>query len=186
MHSSKPVIENSILTANIVGIYAGEYGSESRPTLKNCLITQNREDGIVLIGSSAMIDHCTISRNGGWGIRGEYYASPSISASVISDNRGGGIWCRFYTCKVEAHGSSFLRNKDYDISNESPEIWDFSGNWWGGSDAQLLKSKGDTANLRSVPDGRDKDTTGRGEVLLLNFLEQEPTDVGSSLSIPPR
>lgn len=187
VYSSNPVIENSVLTANIVGIYAGEYGSASHPSLKNCLITQNRQDGVVLIGSSsATIEHCTISRNGGWGIRGEYYASPSISASIISENKSGGIWCRHYTCKVTAHGSSVVRNKDYDVSNGSPETWDFSGNWWGTTNTQLLKSKGDTANLRSIRDGRDKDTSGLGEVLLSAFLEQEPANIGSSLSLAPR
>ena len=103
VHSSKPVIENSIITANIVGIYAGEYGSPSHPSLKNCLITQNREDGVVLKGSSATIEHCTISRNGGWGIRGEYYASPSISASIISENKNGGIWCQIL--HLQGHGA---------------------------------------------------------------------------------
>jgi hypothetical protein len=140
VYSCKPLIENTILTGNIVGLYAGEYGGGSQPTLKNCLITQNREDGVVLMASSAALERCTISRNGGWGIRGEYYASPSISWSIISENKKGGIWCWLYTCKVTAHGSSVARNKDYDVSNGSPETWDFSGNWWGTTETQILKS----------------------------------------------
>jgi parallel beta-helix repeat protein len=186
VHSSKPVIENSVLTGNVVGIYAREYGSSSHPSLRNCLITRNRQDGVVLIASSATIERCTISRNGGWGIRGEYYASPSISGSVISENRSGGIWCWLYTCKVTAHGSIIAKNREYDVSNGSPETWDFSGNWWGAAETQLLKSKGDTVNLRSIHDGRDKDTKGLGEVILSGFLEKEPADVGSSLSLPRR
>ena len=102
------------------------------------------------MASSATIEHCTISRNGGWGIRREYYASPSISASVISENRGGGIWCWLYTCKVTSRGSIVARNENYDVSNGSPETWVFSGNWQSAADKQLLKSKGDTANLRSI------------------------------------
>lgn len=37
VHSSKPVIENSVPTGHVVGIYAGEYGSSSHPSLRNCL-----------------------------------------------------------------------------------------------------------------------------------------------------
>jgi hypothetical protein len=80
----------------------------------------------------------------------------------------------------------FLRNKDYDVFNGSPEIWDFSENWWGVSDTQTLKSKGDTANLRSIRDGRDRDAVGLGEVTLSNFLKAEPANCGSSLSLGPR
>ena len=50
----------------------------------------------------------------------------------------------------------------------------------GSDDTQVLKSKGDTANLRSIRDGRDKDASGLGEVVLSNFLESEPTNCGSS------
>ena len=186
MHASKPSIDNTILANNIVGLFAGEYGSGSEPTLKNCLITQNREDGVVLRSSSAVFEHCTISRNGGWGIRGEYYSSPSISSSIISDNKKGGVWCKLYTCKPTAHNSTFLRNSEYEVFNESPEVWDFSGNWWGANDTQILKRKGDTANLRSIRDGRDKDPTGLGEVILSNFLEAAPANCGSSLSLGPK
>ncbi len=80
----------------------------------------------------------------------------------------------------------FLRNKDYDVFNGSPEIWDFSGNWWGTSETQQLRSKGDTANLRSIGDGRDKDAVGKGEVILSNFFEREPTNCGSDLSLATR
>jgi Right handed beta helix region len=186
MHASKPSIDNTILVNNMVGLYVGEYGGGSEPVLKNCLITQNREDGVVLRVSSAAFERCTISRNGGWGIRGEYYASPSISSSIISDNKKGGIWCKLYTCKPEAHDSIFVRNGEYEVFNESPEIWDFSRKWWAPNDSQTLKSKGDTANLRSIRDGRDRDAVGLGEVVLSGFLEAEPTNCGSSLSLGPR
>ena len=66
MNASKPSIENTVLANNVVGLFVGEYGSGSEPTLKNCLITQNREDGVVLRASSAAFERCTISRNGGW------------------------------------------------------------------------------------------------------------------------
>jgi hypothetical protein len=45
---------------------------------------------------------------------------------------------------------------------------------------QTLKSKGDTANLRSIPGCR-----WTGEVVLSGFLEAEPTNCGSSLSLGP-
>ena len=137
----------------------------------------------MLRGSSAAFDRCTISRNGGWGIRGEYYSSPTISASVLSDNRKGGFWCKLYTCKPTVHDSMFLRNGQYEVFNESPEAWDFSRNWWGANDTRTLKNKGETANLLSIRDGRDKDTTGLGEVILSNFLETEPANCGSTLSV---
>jgi hypothetical protein len=79
------------------------------------------------------------------------------------------------TKKVE-YGVSIIRAKRSHVTrlscvtantsyfNDSPELWNFSGNWWGSNDTQILKSKGDTANLRSIRDGRDKDTTGLGEL----------------------
>jgi hypothetical protein len=63
----------------------GEYGGGSEPVLKNCLITQNRDDGVVLRASSAAFERCTISRNGGWGIRGEYLR---LSFSFFVHNLG--------------------------------------------------------------------------------------------------
>jgi len=183
INASKPRVANAILTANMVGLHAGEYGSGSHPTLKNCLITGNKKDGIVLIGSSVTLDHCTIFRNGGWGIRGEYYASPTISWSSITENKKGGVWCRLYTCKAEVHNSVFLKNGNCDVFNDSPEQWDFSGNWWGPAATQLLQKKGDTVNLQSIRDGRDPGTTGLGEVRLFNFLEKEPEECGSTLNL---
>ena len=184
VYSSKIVVNDTVLASNIVGLYSG---GDSKSTFTNCLITQNREDGVHLQGPSAVVafNRCTISRNGGWGIRGSYYVSTSIIGSIVSDNKNGGLQFDNYTNKAEAHDSMFLRNKDYDVFNGSPEIWDFSGNWWGTSETQQLKSKGDTANLRSIGDGRDKDAVGKGEVILSNFLEREPEDCGSRLSLAP-
>lgn len=170
---SKPTIENVILTDNIIGLHAGEYGSASHPAIKNCLITANKEDGIVLVGSAATIDHCTILRNGGWGIRGEYYASPEITASRITENKQGGIWCKNYECKVKAHGSMFLQNGKTDVFNDCPEPWDLSENWWGATITQSLQKKGDTAKPKSI----------RGDVRLSNFLTKEPDKCGSSLNL---
>ena len=93
------------------------------------------------MASSASLERCTLLRNGGWGIRGEYYASPSISASVISDNKKGGIWCKLYTCKPEVHDSVFLRNSQYEVFNDSPEMWDFSGNWWGSTEPRYSRAR---------------------------------------------
>jgi len=183
VNASKPTIENAILTANTVGLHAGEYGSGSHPNLTNCLITRNKDDGIVLVGSSATLDHCTIFRNGGWGIRGEYYASPTITWSSITENKKGGVWCRLYTCKAEAHNCVFLKNANCDVFNDSPEQWDFSGNWWGSAATQLLQKKGDTANLQSIRDGRDPGTTGLGEVRVFGFLEKEPNKCGSTRTL---
>jgi hypothetical protein len=56
MHASKPSIENTILANNVVGLFVGEYGSASEPIVKNSLITQNHEDGVVLRASSAVFE----------------------------------------------------------------------------------------------------------------------------------
>jgi hypothetical protein len=53
------------------------------------------------------------------------------------------------------------------------------------TDTQILKSKGDTVNLRSIRDGRDKDAVAKREVILSNFLEREPENCGSRLSLAP-
>ena len=45
------------------------------------------------------------------------------------------------------------------------------------TDTPILKSKGDTVNLRSIRDGRDKDAVAKREVILSNFLEREPGEL---------
>lgn len=183
VNGAKPLIESAVLFGNTVGLKIGESGSASDPIVRNCLITENREDGIQLFGSKMTVEQCTIYRNGGWGLRGEYYASPKISDSRITENKEGGLWCKLYTCKAEAHNSVFLQNGKFDVFNESPEAWDFTGNWWGAPATTQLQKKGDTADLGAIRDGRDRGESGKGEVRLSGFLESEPTGIGSTLKL---
>jgi parallel beta-helix repeat protein len=183
VNGAKPLIENAALFGNTVGIKIGESGSASNPILRNCLITENKEDGIQLFGSKVTIEQCTVHRNGGSGLRGEYYASPQITGSRITENKEGGLWCKLYTCKAEAHNSMILQNGKFDVFNESPEAWDFTGNWWGAQATAQLQKKGDTADLGAIRDGRDRGESGKGEVRLSGFLESEPTGIGSTLKL---
>lgn len=179
----KPEITGCLLQRNTVGIKVGDYGAGGHPTVTNCVIANNNEDGIQLNASSANMSNCTIVQNGGWGIRGEYYASPKIERTIISKNKKGGLYCWLYTCKVEAHGCIIENNKNCNVQNGSPEDWDFSGNWWGKASTQKLIKSGDTANLPGILDGHDKENTGK--VRLNEFLREPPKECGATLKFDP-
>ncbi len=185
IYASNSLLESVHMHGNTVGIRIGEYGSRGDATVRNCLITQNKENGVYIIGSTGTFENCTIDRNGGWGIRGDYSASAKLSSCRITRNKQGGIWCQLYNCRVEARNSMIIDNGRYDLVNDTPANWDLSGNWWGATATAVLKKKGDTANLAAIKDGRDREQAGVGQVSLASFLDAEPAGIGSTIISGP-
>lgn len=175
----QPYLQSCVLAGNGTGMKAGEYGSGSKVTIDDCVLSLNEKDGLELSGSSATIESTTITRNGGWGIRGEYYASPKIGKSLITKNRGGGLWCKLYDCNAEARNSAIFGNGSIEIKNESAKDWDFSGNYLGRDVARAVKAKGETVNLPMIHDGSD--TQNFGKVRISGALPDVPPTCGSSI-----
>ena len=128
--------------------------------------------------SYASFDHCTITRNKGFGIFCDYYGEPVIESSIIEDNTKGGIRGSGYDHEIEVHNSIVFGNKGPDVIINGPTDWDFTGNWWGNANTQKL-TKSDSANLTCIQDGAD--SAGKGRVKLGEFLRTAPTDCGASV-----
>ena len=181
IHNAKPKISASEFTKNTIGIKVGDYGSGGEPTIENCSIVNNTEHGVYLSGSSAKLKNCNISSNKGWGIFGEFYTSPTLDSTIITNNEQGGIFCHMYSAKPEAHNCIIYRNGKCDVKNGVSDDWDFSKNYWGEYNTKVLNDKGNTANLPSIADGHD--TNGGGKVVLIDFLMSPPKNCGPFASI---
>lgn len=184
VHHCKPTIFACMIVRNAVGVKAGAYGSGSTPHIEHCVIAENKEHGIELVGSGAKIVRCEIRRNGGWGIRGFYYASPDIERTIISENGEGGIWCQHYECSVVAHECAIYKNSKCEMRNHGSKDWDCSRNWWGETSTRILRKQGEGANLKCIEDGLDplEETKGSGIVRLTDFLPDRPRVCGASLA----
>ena len=171
MTKSTPKIGHCILANNATGMSIGDCGCGSNPTIDHCIVSFNLKDGLNIRGSDATITCCTITKNGDWGINGVYYASPKVSKSIITLNRGGGVWCRQYECRVGIGGSVICDNGSWDIKNESALEWDLRGNYWGRVTAALRAGKG----VVSVPNIV-------GKVRMDEFVKSPPKDCGAGKS----
>jgi parallel beta-helix repeat protein len=170
MVKSRCTLRGCILSSNGVGLKVTNYGSGSNVVLEDCVIAFNKSDGICLLGSNATIRESTITNNGGWGIRGEYYASPEIHQTVITLNKGG-INCKHYECKLSADGSILAGNAGLDIKNESSVEWDLRGNFWGKELTKVLRTRGPTTTLPNIA----------GRARLDGFLDNIPKQCGASV-----
>ncbi|MEW6619242.1 MAG: right-handed parallel beta-helix repeat-containing protein, partial [bacterium] len=104
---ANPVIENSIITDNPVGLKL----DNASATISTCTISYNSEHGIVCNNSSPVIQNGTISYNGTssqeyHGIKCEKYSNPYILGNNISYNGG---------CPVLQDLNSFPRYRDNKI-----------------------------------------------------------------------
>jgi hypothetical protein len=168
----KPEIRGCVITRNTLGIH----NKTTRCLIENCTITDNAEDGIFTYLSVIEISSSTITRNGGFGIRGEYGGSVQVERSLVLDNGKGGVGGQ-YDSETYAHHSVFGKNGEYDVVVSSLADWDFSQNWWGETATKLLISKGDTTNLPNIHDGHDEEDTGK--VRLHSFLREMPKNCGA-------
>jgi hypothetical protein len=109
---SQAIITNNTITTNRTLIYeqgAGIYiGTNSAPTIKHCVISDNFREGIVGYLSFGTIDSCTIVGNEFDGMTFSGGASPTI-----------------HHCNIYGHLSYGLRN-----INTTTTI-DAENNWWG-------------------------------------------------------
>ncbi len=171
MLASQCTMKGCILVHNRVGLKLTAYGSGSQATLDDCVIAFNEKDGVLLDGSDVTIDGCTIANNGGWGIQGYYYGNHKICHSIVSLNKGGGIHCIYYECKLVAEKSVLAGNAGIDIKNESSGNWDLRGNFWGKELTKVLRARGPTVKLPNIV----------GLVRLDGFLDRVPKRCGASV-----
>ena len=167
-----PSLVGCVLAGNRIWFHVGDYGSASTAKLENCVISFNEKHGVSIKGSAASFWSCTISRNGGWGIYGEYYASPAIKSSIITGNREGGLFCKHYQCKVSAEGSVLVGNAEVDVRNESSLLWDLRGNYWGPVITAAARKLGSGITLPNVV----------GKAQVDGFLTEMPKSCGATLT----
>ena len=167
---SRCTLQGCVLAHNHVGLRIGANGSGGYAAVNDGIIAFNESDGIFMYHSTAEIHNCTITYNGGWGIQGNYYASPKIHDSVVTLNKGG-IYCHLYECDVSAKGSILNGNATLDIKNESSMEWDLRNNFWGKALTQVLRTQGPTASLPNIV----------GRVRLDGFLDSMPKPCGASV-----
>ena len=123
-------------------------------------------------GSAVTATSCTISKNGEWGVYGYYYASPKIYKSIITGNKGGGIYCQLYECIVVINGSVLTGNTDIEVKNGGDTEWDLRGNFWGASLTKSLKANNGVVSSPSIV----------GKVRMDEFLEETPKECGASIT----
>jgi nitrous oxidase accessory protein NosD len=173
--SGKQTVRDSIAAHNEIGVKILSPGSsgQRRPIkirLRGCVIADNQRDGISVRGHRFGLDHCTITDNGGAGLRMTYYGYPEIKACVFARNEIG-IASGVHSTRVEMSGSAVLLNRAAAIEVKSPEDFDCRGNFWGTKDPRFI-----SATLR---DGADN--PGLGHVLFEPFETKPIKDAGSPL-----
>ena len=180
MLQEKPLISNdeaairkSVLYRNDVGIRS----NEGKPTIEDCVIAQNRGDGIAIFRSHPQIDHCLIDKNGGLGVGGVYYAHATLANSIVSNNRKGGVKSEVWDCHVSAKECAFLNNKGFEVELGTDCPWDFTENFWGDGMTSFLKARGCNVRLPKIKDKRHGDS-GLGLVDVNKFLLKMPEDCG--------
>jgi parallel beta-helix repeat protein len=169
MSKSAPNIRYCTLAWNDTGMRVGDYGAGSSPNVDKCIISFNKGDGVSIAGSSFTITGCTITKNGGWGINGEYYAGPRVSKSIIVLNKGGGVTCRYYECGVVIDGSIISDNGGPGIKNDSTKEWDLRRNYWGRDATRALQAGNGVAKLSNIT----------GKVRMDEFLKSPPNGCGA-------
>lgn len=166
-------IRKSVLYRNDVGIRC----NEGKPTIEDCVIAQNRGDGIAIFRSHPQIDHCLIDKNGGLGVGGVYYAHATLANSIVSNNRKGGVKSELWDCHVSAKECAFLNNKGFEVESGTGCPWDFTENFWGDGMTGFLKARGCNVRLPKIKDKRHGDS-GLGLVDVNKFLLKMPEDCG--------
>ena len=160
----KPMIDNCVFRNNEVGVTAG---ASSSPNIEHCLIEKNKGNGITIEWSaSAIVRKSTISENRGKGVWGGLYCGFDIAETIIEKNKSGGV--ESVHGKVTAKDSVISDNGEFDVFNNGPYEWDFSGNYFGPNITAILRSKGDTAKIAAI----------KGTVRLNNFLSAPPVSCG--------
>ena len=104
---SDPVITDCTIKGNTIGIsvsgdtvkFGFSYiGVPSRPTINNCIITENTGIGIsCLLDGYATIKNSTISKNGKRGVDCNSFAGAELTTCHITENSGGGLICQDYS-----------------------------------------------------------------------------------------
>jgi len=162
-------------SGNIVGIKLQHWVGAM---IENCSITGNRDDGIRIDYCSLAIVSSTIAQNHGWGVLCESYTSLEMTKSALAGNALGGIKG---DGKTKATATQCVFDNRVDVVNTSIEDFDFSRNWWGVANTQLLQAAQTTLpTVKNNPASTKKGATG-GMVRLNGFLTKPPEGIGANL-----
>jgi len=142
-------------------------------TFEDLYVCDNRGDAIQV--GHPTLDHCTVSRNGGYGLCG--WGGCDVTGSVITKNKKAGVKCWNGGHEVTVNGSHVADNKQYDIENGCGKTWDCKENYWGPAVTKILEQKGDSVNLPRIYDRKDKPDAGA--VNVSDWLKEVPADCGA-------
>jgi hypothetical protein len=169
-------VKNCIFAQNKVGLRitggGSSDGGEISQWLKNCLITNNLKEGVLLHGNRLGLERCTISYNGGVGLNMTYYGYPDVTACLITGNHIG-IQSNLYTTHLDLKNSNIVGNRSAAIEVKTSLDFQCRGNYWGTSNEQQI--------AQSILDGRDQ--PGRGVVVYKDFQQKPIPDAGCSLKM---
>jgi len=130
--SSSPTISNCVIISNSDD---GVSCTSASPEVTNCTIVDNYDNGISCRSSSPRIINCTLSHNADYGLYCGLSSSPSISGCTISNNGGKGLYCES-SSSPSVIACTITDNSDDGIfcSSSSPTITDciITNNSWRG------------------------------------------------------
>lgn len=158
---------NSTLSGCV--IFNNRVGCElkGKVILNNCLIIQNKENGLFIHHGTVDLESCTITQNN-VGIEVNYGGNAIMTKSIISTNKQAGVIHKLGN--IVAH-QCYLDNKT-NVINTTSDDSDFTTNWWGEINTQLLRAG------RTIPGIQD---SGSGKVRLSDFLTKSPIELGANL-----
>jgi hypothetical protein len=158
---------NSTLSGCVV--FNNRVGCEliGKAILNNCLITQNKENGLFIHHGTVEVESCTIIQNN-VGMEVNYGGNAVMTKSIISTNKQAGVIHRLGS--IAAH-QCYFDNKT-NVINTTSDDSDFTVNWWGETNTQLLRSGLTIPGIQN---------SGSGKVRLSDFLVKSPMEVGANL-----
>lgn len=170
------VVKSCVFTGNVIG--AG--GDCGRVAMSDCLLSKNVKDGYYG-GAYVELDHCTVSDNGGWGVRGTFKFAAGMTASIVRNNREGGYFTgrmgSYSVTPLLISGCIFELNGPVDVKIDNVLSWPCTGNWWGVVTTRELSAKGAGAKCKRIVDARHNAKLGIVDVS--DFLKKPPTDCGA-------
>ena len=142
---SEPIITDCTIMRNNLGIsvrgdtvkFGFSYiGVPSRPTINNCIITENSGVGIsCVLDSYATIKNSTISKNGKRGVYCLSFSGAVITNSHITENSDGGLKCYDYS-RITVKNSIIDKN----IADEGGGIYCSATSWLNATDCVIANN----------------------------------------------
>ena len=165
-------ITDCVIAGNRTGVRLDR--SRERHQIRNTVIANNYEYGIVAHLAKYELDHCTIANNGKIGIFMDYYGDGKITNCSIGRNPTA-IQSKLYATHLEMTGCNIVQNR-HSVVVATKEEFRCRGNYWGTTNVVAIAS--------SISDGYDK--RGQGCVDFTEFVEKPFKDAGAQLEIKKR